>query len=352
MPHPSLPAEDLDHVLAHTRELWEGARGKRLFVTGGTGFFGAWLVEAFAHANDTLQLGAELVVLTRDPDAANQRLPHMRSLRGVSLHRGDVRSFTHPDGHFDVVVHGAAESSQQAHVGDDRHMFETIVDGTRETLALARNAGADTYVLLSSGAVYGRQPATISHVTEDYSGGPDISAASSAYAEAKRAAEVMTAIEAERTGVSVRVARCFAFVGPHLPLDAHFAIGNFIGDAMAGRPIRIRGDGTATRSYLYMADLAIWIWTLALSRSARGPYNVGSEEALSILDTARAVAESCAPNAAIEVAGTSPAASALHRYVPSTRRAREQLGLGQTIDVRDAIRRTVQWHQQSAAIRA
>jgi dTDP-glucose 4,6-dehydratase len=351
MPLPSLPTEDLDHVLSHTRALWPLARGKRIFITGGTGFFGSWLVDSFAHANATLQLGAELVVLTRDPDATILRLPQLASLAGVRLYRGDVRGFERPSEHFDVVIHGAAESSQQAHVGDDQRMFETIVDGTRETLALARSAGARTYVLLSSGAVYGKQPPAMPHVAEDYSGGPDISSASSAYGEGKRAAEVMAAIEAERTGISTRVARCFAFVGPHLPLDAHFAIGNFIRDAMAGGPIRVRGDGTATRSYLYMADLAIWLWTLALSPRARGPYNVGSEHAMSILETASAVAQVCAPNAVIEVQGKATGASALHRYVPSTARARNELGLTQTIDAHDAIRRTLQWQQQVAAVR-
>jgi len=349
MPLPPLPPEDLDHVLTHTRELWAVSRARRIFLTGGTGFFGPWLVETFAHANGQLKLGAELVVLTRDPDAAQRRLPHFRALSGVTMHRGDVRAFERPAGNVDFVIHGAAESSQQGHVGDHRHMFDTIVDGTRQTLGVARAAGASRYLLLSSGAVYGRQPASVSHVGEDYAGAPDLSDARSAYGEGKRAAEVLAAVEAEASALSVRVARCFAFIGPHLPLDIHFAIGNFIQDAMRGGPIRIRGDGTAVRSYLYMADLAIWLWTLVLHPAAAGAYNVGSEEALSILQTARAVADICAPNAPIEVEKKPDVGATPHRYVPSTARARAELGLVQRVEVRDAIARTYRWQSAVTA---
>jgi dTDP-glucose 4,6-dehydratase len=343
---PPLPADDLDHVLAHTRELWAEARARRIFLTGGTGFFGPWLVETFAHANERLGLGAELVVLTRDPDGTRGRLPHFATLSGVTLHRGDVRDFEAPAGDFDLVVHGATESSQQGHVGDNRHMFDTIVDGTRQTLGLARSAGASRYLLLSSGAVYGRQPPDVSHVAEDYVGGPSLSDAGSAYGEGKRAAEVLAAIEAAAGTLSVRVARCFAFVGPHLPLDIHFAIGNFIRDAMNGGPIRIRGDGTAVRSYMYMADLAIWLWTLALHPKASGPYNVGSEEALSVHHVAGVVAATCAPNAVVKVDGERPDAAPPSRYVPMTNRASQELGLHQTVELSDGIARTHGWYAE------
>jgi dTDP-glucose 4,6-dehydratase len=339
----ALPAEDLDHVLTRVGDLWSQARGKRIFLTGGTGFFGPWLVDTFAHANRRLDLGAELVVLTRDPDAAIARLPQLAGHRAVTLHRGDVRAFERPRGEFHLVVHGAAESSQQGHVGDHRHMFDTIIDGTRRTLSFAQDVGA-SYLLVSSGAVYGQQPPTLDRVGEDHRGGPDISDARSAYAEGKRAAEVMAAIEADRGGPSVRIARCFAFVGAHLPLDAHFAIGNFIRDAASGGPIDVRGDGTAVRSYLYMADLAVWLWTLALSPFAHGAYNVGSEEPVSILETARAVAAVLAPDAAIRVHGTPADGVAPHRYVPSTARARGELSLRQHVELHDAIARTARWY--------
>lgn len=322
--------------------MWAEARGKRIFLTGGTGFFGPWLVESFIYANEQLDLGAELVVLTRDPAGARERLPMLKH-PSVSLHRGDVRSFEWPAGRFDVVVHGAAESSQQNHVGDHRHMFDTIIDGTRQTLGLARQAGASKYLVLSSGAVYGRQPADMANVPESYVGAPDPTAASSAYGEGKRAAETLAAIEAEMSGLSVRCARCFAFIGPHLPLDIHFAIGNFIRDAIAGVPLRIRGDGTAVRSYLYMSDLAIFLWTLALHESASGAYNVGSNEPISIRETAKVVADVCSPDAAIEVMGTYDPAVPIHRYVPATNRAEQQFDLRARVGLRDAIRRTVEW---------
>jgi dTDP-glucose 4,6-dehydratase len=183
-------------------------------------------------------------------------------------------------------------------------------------------------------------------LAEDYVGAPDPGDSRSAYGEGKRAAEVLAAIEAERGNLSVRVARCFAFVGPHLPLDIHFAIGNFVRDTISGAPIRIHGDGTAVRSYLYMADLAIWLWTLALSPSARGAYNVGSEEPLSILEVARLVAGVCGPGTPIEVLGKPVPGAAPHRYVPCTERARSELGLAQMIPVRDAVGRLVRWHER------
>lgn len=347
IPH-SIPAADLDHVLEHTRSVWEEARGARLFLTGATGFFGAWLIESFLHANAELNLGASVVLLTRDPAAASQRLACLRDRVAVTLHQGDVRHFSAPAGAFDFVVHAATESSRQLHAGDERHMLDTIVDGSRRVLAFARDARVRRFLLVSSGAVYGRQPPWVERVAEDYQGGPDPWDPQSAYAEGKRVAELLCAFEQAAGTMSVRAARCFAFVGPHLPLDAHFAIGNFIGDALAGRPIRIRGDGTAVRSYLYMADLAVWLWTIALSPAASGAYNVGSERAVSILETAQAVAEVCAPLASIEVGARPQPGVAPHRYLPQTTRAAEELSLRELVDLNDAIGRTAAWLRQPA----
>src|SRR5687768_3404848 len=135
-----LPQDDLDHVVRETMSLWQQARGARFFVTGGTGFFGGWIVQSFLSANQQLQLGAEMVLLSRDPAAALRRMPILRGQRAVTFHEGDARSFAMPAGRFDFVLHGATESSEQRHAGDQQHMFDTVVEGTRRALQLAKTS--------------------------------------------------------------------------------------------------------------------------------------------------------------------------------------------------------------------
>ena len=335
---------DLDHILANTEGLWEELRGQRVFITGGTGFFGCWLLESFVWANDNLGLNSKVVVLTRNPDGFRNKAPHLVSHPSVRLHAGDIRSFVFPDGHFSHVIHAATEASAKLIEEDPLLMLDTIVDGTRRALDFAKHCGAEKFLLTSSGAVYGKQPSEITNVPEDYPGGPDTTRSSSAYGEGKRIAELLCATYAEKHVLAAKIARCFAFVGPYLPLDTHFAIGNFIRDGMRGGPICVKGDGSPYRSYLYAADLAVWLWTILVRGATCREYNVGSEEGLSIAELARKVAAACGDGIEVIVAQSPPAGVSASRYVPSTQRARVELGLECRIGLEESIRRTVAWN--------
>jgi nucleoside-diphosphate-sugar epimerase len=341
---PPISQADLDHILSQTAPLWDEVRNQHLFLTGGTGFFGTWLTESFLHANHKLSLDAKLTILTRDPAAFEKKCPHLASDRSLTLLRGDVRSFVFPEGEFSHVIHAATESSGTQGTERPFDMLTTIVDGTGRALDFARTHDVRKMLLTSSGAVYGKQPAGLTHVPEEYLGGPDPLDPSSVYAEGKRVSEQMCALQAAHSSIEIKIARCFAFVGPHLPLDAHFAIGNFIGDVLAGRPIKISGDGTARRSYLYASDLAIWLWTMLFQAPSLVPINVGSARDLSILELAQAVVQSLDSSAEIHVAKSATPGAAVARYVPSVDRARAVLGLDQTVKLQEAIRRTAEWH--------
>lgn len=340
--------DDLDHALNHTRDLWEDLRGQSLFITGGTGFFGSWLLETCAWANDRLKLNAKVVVLTRNPEAFLKKSPHLATHPSIQFHSGDVRSFSFPSGRFSHVVHAATEASAQLNESNPQLMFDTIVEGTRRTLEFAHACGARKFLLVSSGAVYGRQPSEITHLSEDYQGAPDPLLSTSAYGEGKRAAELLCAFHARQHSLEAKIARCFAFVGPHLPLDAHFAIGNFIRDVLNGGPIQVNGDGTPYRSYLYAADLAVWLWTILFRAPALRPYNVGAARDLTIAEVANVVNTALGGRCAVRISQSAVPGRESSRYVPSVRRAEEELGLREFVNLETAITKTAHWWRHRA----
>ena len=340
-------ARDLEEILRHTDGLWHELRGARIFVTGGTGFFGAWLLESFLWANRRCALGAEVVVLSRDPQAAVRRHPQFAQAPGLRWHQGDVRTFEYPAGEFACVIHAAADAPRARADTPPLDLVSTIMDGTRRVLELARARGIRKVLFASSGAVYGPQPPDVGQIDESFAGAPDTSDPRSAYGEGKRAAEMLCALYRASAGMEPKVARCFAFVGPHLPLDTVYAVGNFIRDALAGGPIRVESQGLAVRSYLYAADLAAWLWTILLRGAPCRPYNVGSDHAVTVAEVARMVADASGPNVEVVIASKPSLGGAGGRYIPSVERARTELGLDTWTDLPEAIRRTLAWHRSA-----
>ena len=345
----NLLRRDLDHVLAHTEALWQDARGQRFFITGGTGFVGAWLVESLLWANHRLNLGVSAVLLTRNPAAFRSRCPHLADDRAVTLHAGDAAGFEFPDGSFPLVVHAATER----YVAPSAEMPASTLDrdlaATRRVLELARFRGGSHFLFTSSGAVYGRQPAALTHIPEDYAGAPSATDTGSAYGQGKRISEFLCSTHSQVYGFRAAIARLFAFVGPYLPLDQHYAVGNFIRDAMAAGPVRIAGDGTPYRSYLYAADLAIWLWTILFRGQPARAYNVGSADEVTIADLARRVVSVIAPAVEIRTARQPEPGAPASRYVPATERAEKELGLRSWIPLEEGVRRTWEWHKQKTA---
>jgi UDP-glucuronate decarboxylase len=335
--------DDLSSISAAVGSDWPKLAGKRIFMTGGTGFIGRWMLSALADASRKFQLNAQVDILTRDPDAFAKREPALAAAQGFRFVRGDVLALGAPEARYDFVLHAATDASAHLNEHDPVKMFDTIVEGTRRALDFAVACKAERFFFFSSGAVYGAQPWELTHVPETYAGAPDLTSHRSAYGEGKRAAEMLCTIYRRQHGLDIINARIFALLGPLLSLDIHFAAGNFIRDAMAGKTIVIEGAGKAVRSYLYAADLTASLWTMLLRASPGAIYNVGSEESVSIAELAERVARLLG-GPGFEILGREDPGWNPGRYVPDTQRIRNELGIVPTVGLDEAIVRTARWN--------
>lgn len=303
-------------------KLVEGYRGRHLLLTGGTGFFGLWLLALLEELN---RRGAnvEVTVVSRDPARFLALAPQYRACSWLRWQACDIRQLHELPGRpIDLILHAAADTSAAAHARP-LELFDTIVEGARRVFELARRDGARV-LLTGSGAQYGRLPDGVG-VREDFCGACTSNSASSTYAESKRAQETLGAIYAQEHGIDVILTRCFAFSGPGLALDAHFAIGNFVRDALRAEAIVLNSSGEAMRSYLHGSDMAIWLLTLLLRGERGGAYNVGSDEAISVANLAHRVMARLAPSKPLRILGQ-PDCNGRSFYVPDIARARA-LGL-------------------------
>ena len=294
---------------------------KRIFITGGTGFFGKSMLDYRLRHPEWEWAKTEWVVLSRSPERFIEMNSKLANQAGVSFVAGDIRDFTFPEGHFDAIIHAATSAVTTLL---DNEMISVIVDGTRHIIDFANAAHCKTILFTSSGAVYG--PCT-EPVSEEVPCHP-----TTAYGKGKLAAEKLLI----DSGLDVKIARCFAFVGPHLNRKIHYAIGNFMQDCLDGRDIVIKGDGTPLRSYLYADDLVVWLFTILLHGEACRPYNVGSSVGLSIKEVAEVVCYAL-KGVNIVVMGKSTVMPP-SVYVPNISRAKLELGLREKFSLLDAVR--------------
>ena len=307
---------------------------RSLLLIGGSGFFGKSFLDA--HRRGLLRPWSirRIIVVARSASSLRRDHPNLVNA-DVTLLDADVASALSMPG-ADFVVHAASTTDARRYAEDPKGERANILGAIENYARIAAQVHRSSRIVFaSSGAVYGQQPPDLAELPEDFTPGDasELAPYKRDYAEAKRLSEARIA-ELGAKGIRTSIARCFAFVGPYLPRDQHFAIGNFLADGLAGRPVTVAARKAVYRSYMHADDLVRWLMTIAAAASPASPlYNVGSDEALTVGEVAGVVASRFGVAAEVPPI-TDPA---VDRYVPSISRARRELGLDLTFDLKSAV---------------
>jgi UDP-glucuronate decarboxylase len=330
--------EDVALAIARSGADFSLLRGKRILVTGGTGFFGVWMLTALGQIMEFLGYDLEITVITRDSRAFLGQHAGFNSSKNLCFFDGDIRSIDLTGKSFSHLIHMATTSANETFSKEQQvNKIDLLYAGTRNLL---EQLGGDLEGVLftSSGVVYGA-PLADSTFLESQLTRPDNLKADSALAYGKLLAEYLVNYFSHEFGYKYNIARCFSFLGQGLPLDIHYAAGNFISDAMNSRPIRILGSGQECRSYMYIGDAIAWLLRLIVEPT-NDAYNLGSESKMTVLELAQLVARVAGRPEKVEVLGRQLPEGNFKRlfYVPSTKKIRSKFpGLEEWTPVSDAV---------------
>ncbi len=308
----------------------------RVVITGGAGFIGSHLVEAFLARGDRVVVVDNLLTGSRQNVARHEGSPSFEFVQR------DVCQGIFLSGPVDAVLHFASPASPRDYLEHPIPTLKVGALGTHAALGLARAKGAK-FLIASTSEVYGDPE--VHPQSETYWGHVNPIGPRGVYDEAKRYAEAMTMAYHRVHGIETRIVRIFNTYGPRMRLRDGRALPEFLSQALTGLPITVHGDGSQTRSFCFVEDTVAGILTV-LDKAGPDPVNVGAPGEITILELAKKV-----------IAATGSRSTITHvpamvddprRREPDLTRARA-LGWGPKTPLAAGLERTVAYFREALA---
>ncbi len=269
---------DVDEIIGHSLP-WDKLYGSSVLVTGASGMLSSYAVRTLLALNDRFRAGITVHALVRNGDKARRLLPDVVGRGDAHLIVQDISDPVVIDGPVDYVFHGASAARPVLHATNPVGTIRANLSGTFNLLDLCVEKEASGFVFMSSAEVYGAQPEGVELISETSFGGFDILNPRACYSEGKRAAETISATYAAQYGLRCRIVRFGHIYGPGMALDDGRVQADFAAHVVQGRDIVLNSDGSAVRTYTYVAD-AIAGMFVALLSGEQMAYNIADPNGL------------------------------------------------------------------------
>jgi dTDP-glucose 4,6-dehydratase len=325
---------DLDEILSFTETECLNLKNQEITILGGTGFIGTWLISFLCTANEKLNLNLSIISPTRNVDEARVKL-NLRKKDPVNLINLDFGktndNFTTQSKFYILgltpTVKSTGSQNGELILRSTQNAIDFVTNSTSQ-LSISPNV-----IHLSSGAIY-------EDLKSEFLSEKVVNSITSTdpYTQAKFKLEKTLEELNDRNLIQAANPRLFAFMGPHLKIDEHFAIGNFVNDCLMGKNISVNGNPLTTRSYLYPTDLVTWLIKLLINPTIL-PLNFGSDKTLTISEMANNLS-AIFNNRKIDYKNPE---SPLSHYVPSIINTKKHLGVTQKVSFSEGLDRWIKW---------
>ncbi|PIK14698.1 NAD(P)-dependent oxidoreductase [Halobacteriovorax sp. JY17] len=331
---------DLEEIYLKSKEWFSLLEGRTIFLTGGTGFFGKWIIYSIIYANQFLKEKITILSITRNIEKLKENSPDIVADPSVKFFEGNLESLKEFNQPADIFIHCAANVITSSCT--DKESYQDLeLRNTHAVLKFCKENKIKRIVYTSSGAVYGACSSLDPNIDEVFHPNSELTP----YGSAKRESEEIIRNFCLKENIEFNIARCFAFLGGYIPLEGSFAAGNFIRNMLKSEEIIVNSDGQAIRSFMYMTDLCNSILNLSTNPTMNQTVNIGSSENINIESLAREIAK-YNPKTSVNIKVKNKS-EYFNKYAPNTDKAKDLFGIEASVDFNDAIKRTIEFYKGS-----
>lgn len=305
--------------------------GKNILIAGGAGFIGSHLCDFF------IEKGHYVICVDNLITGSKNNVSHLLGNKNFKFIRHDITDSLPIKGNLNYVLNFASPASPKDYLKYPIETLRTGSLGTENLLKLAKKKNA-VFLLASTSEVYGDP--LVHPQKESYWGNVNAIGPRAVYDEAKRYAEAVTFAYHRYYSVNVRVIRIFNTFGPRMQINDGRVVPTFIGQALAGKPLTIFGDGSQTRSFCYVSDLVEGIYRMMCS-SELGPVNLGNPSEMTILEFARIIKKFIGSNNKVMFRSLPQNDPKMRK--PDISKAKKILSWQPKVSIEDGILKTVKW---------